>query len=556
MRRTIFLCAAFLVITGAAPALLTGAAYAAETPYGLAWTRQLGTSSDDYSHSVAIDGSGNAYISGWTEGSLGGPNAGLFDAFLAKYDTSGSLLWTRQLGTSSSDFSESVAIDGSGNAYISGVTEGNLGGTNAGNWDAFLAKYDTDGVEQWKRQLGTISTDHSYSVAIDGSGNAYISGYTYGNLGGPNAGGDDAFLAKYDSAGSLLWTRQLGTSAYDYSRSVAIDGSGNAYISGYTYGDLGGPNAGFDDAFLAKYDSAGSLLWTRQLGTSAYDYSLSVAIDGLGNAYISGYTKGDLGGPNEGWEDAFLAKYDSAGSLLWTRQLGTSSTDKNCSVAIDGSGKAYISGYTYGDLGGPNAGNADAFLAKFVPDVRQISTDTVDTSFDPNGGAFGLGTLLFEQDTPIEIDYDNGLTEVFEDGSIQIWTDLFDDTSSGDLASGYFKGGEFAIFDDDDNILLSGNVDWFLMGEVFDDMGFMSGTGHLVVTGGDLMDNFGTLADVFDVTFRLDPMDIDDFNTAFTGESDLTIIPVVVPEPSTIFLMIGSASGLAVIAGIMRRKTR
>ncbi len=189
------------------------------------------------------------------------------------------------------------------------------------------------------------------------------------------------------------------------------------------------------------------------------------------------------------------------------------------------------------------------------PAVTRISADTVDTAFDPSGGAFGLGTLLLEQDTPIEIDYDNGLTEVFEDGSIQIWTDLFDDTSSGDLASGYFKGGEFAIFDDDDNILLSGNVDWFLMGEVFDDMGFMGGTGHFVVTGGELMDNFGTLADVFDVTFRLDPMDIDDFNTAFTGESDLTIIPVV-PEPSTIFLMIGSASGLAVIAGIMRRKTR
>ena len=202
------------------------------------------------------------------------------------------------------------------------------------------------------------------------------------------------------------------------------------------------------------------------------------------------------------------------------------------------------------------SGDGALALGGAPPAVIRISADTLDTAFDPSGGAFGLGTLLLEQDTPIEIDYENGTTEIFEYGSIQIWTDLFDDTSSGDLASGHFEDGEFIILDDYDNTLLSGNVDWFLMGEVFDDMGFMSGTGRFVVTGGDLMDNFGTLADVFDVTFRLDPMGIDDFNTAFTGESDLTIIPVVIPEPSTIFLMIGSASGLAVFAGIMRRKTR
>ena len=121
-------------------AVLAAPAYAAETPYELAWTRQLGTSSGDISYSVAIDGSGNAYISGYTGGDLGGTNAGLHDAFLAKYDSAGSLLWTRQLGTSSGDYG-SVAIDGSGNVYISGGTGGSLGGPNAGSDDVFLAKY-------------------------------------------------------------------------------------------------------------------------------------------------------------------------------------------------------------------------------------------------------------------------------------------------------------------------------------------------------------------------------------------------------------------------------
>ncbi|MFH1549130.1 MAG: SBBP repeat-containing protein, partial [Planctomycetota bacterium] len=412
--RLIIWCAVFLVVTGVS---LTGAAYAAETPYGLAWTRQLGTSSDDRSLSVAIDGSGNAYISGYTYGSLGGTNAGGFDAFLAKYDSagsllwteqlgtssdercfsvaidgsgnayisgyinspaaylakydsSGSLLWTRQLGTSSYDYSHSVAIDGSGNAYISGHTSGDLGGPTAGGYDAFLAKYDSSGSLLWTEQLGTSGSEESWSVAIDGSGNAYISGRT----------GSDAFLAKYDSSGSLLWTEQLGTSSVDYSRSVAIDGSGNAYISGRTDGSLGGTNAGDSDAFLAKYDSSGALLWTQQLGTSSSDYSFSVAIDGSGNAYISGRTYGSLGGTHAGDCDAFLAKYDDSGSLLWTEQLGTSAYDESYSVAIDGSGNAYISGWTYGSLGGTHAGGCDAFLAKYDSSGSLLLTEQLGQS--------------------------------------------------------------------------------------------------------------------------------------------------------------------------------
>jgi hypothetical protein len=336
----------------------------AEDAYPLAWVRQIGTTASDESLSVAVDGLGNAYISGYTQGSLGGPFAGgYFDAFLAKYDSSGSLLWTSQLGTSDRDMSNSVAIDGSGNAYISGQTDGSLGGPNAGNWDAFLAKYDSSGSLLWTRQMGTTVDDRSCSVAVDGLGNAYISGETAG----------DALLAKYDSFGTLLWTRQVGTTANDLSNSVAVDGLGNAYISGYTGGSLGGPNAGSTDAFLAKYDSSGSLLWTRQIGTTASDVGESVAVDGLGNAYISGYTDGSLGGPNAGSRDAFLAKYDSSGSLLWTSQIGTMADDVSYSVAVDGLGNAYISGYTGSSIGSPNAGENDAFLAKYaVPEPGTV----------------------------------------------------------------------------------------------------------------------------------------------------------------------------------------
>ena len=127
-------------------AMVTSSVVMAETAYPIAWTQQLGTSGHDYSYSVAIDSSGNAFISGYTTGSLDGTNAGGNDAFLSKYDSGGNLQWTQQLGTSASDYSYSVAIDSSGNAFISGFTTGSLDGTNAGAYDAFLVKFEAPPV--------------------------------------------------------------------------------------------------------------------------------------------------------------------------------------------------------------------------------------------------------------------------------------------------------------------------------------------------------------------------------------------------------------------------
>jgi len=332
----------------------------------LLWIRQLGTAQFDASSDVSADGLGNVYISGYTVGSLGGPNAGSMDAFVAKYDAGGNLQWTRQLGTTDYDDSLSISADALGNVYISGQTEGSLGGPNAGSNDAFVAKFDSGGNLQWTRQLGTTQGDQRSKVSADGLGNVYISGETGGSLGGPNAGSGDAFVAKYDVDGTLQWTKQLGTAALDYSSGVSADGLGNVYISGETNGSLGGPNAGSSDAFVAKYDVDGTLQWTKQLGTAASDYSSGVSVDGLGNLYISGDTHGSLDGPNAGSADAFVAKYDAGGNLQWTRQLGTARGDLSDGVSADGLGSLYISGDTFGSLGGPNEGSSyDAFVAKY-----------------------------------------------------------------------------------------------------------------------------------------------------------------------------------------------
>lgn len=211
------------------------------------------------------------------------------------------LSWKQLLGTSGNDYSNGVAT-GAGNVYISGVTTGSLAGTNNAGIDAWVANYDTTGVLVWKRQLGLFGPDvNSNDVASDTAGNVYITGDTTGSLAASNQGGNDAWVAKYDSSGALLWKRQLGTSGSDKSFGVTRGNVGDVYITGTTSGSLGGRNQGRDDAWIANYDSSGPLLWKRQLDN---ELSLDVAADSLGNVYITGGT--NISGTGVAW----VAKYN------------------------------------------------------------------------------------------------------------------------------------------------------------------------------------------------------------------------------------------------------
>jgi len=325
------------------------------------WIRQLDISNYDQANGVATDSSGNVYVTGNTAHPSGG------SIFVVKYDSAGVKKWTQQLGTTETDVANGIATDSSGNVYVTGTTHwyGALdNNTNAGKYDLFVIKYDSAGVKKWTQQLGTTETDEAFGIATDSSGNVYVTGFTEGALEGSNAGNKDLFVVKYDSGGNKQWTQQLGTSEFDVARGVATDSNGNVYVTGATFGSLEGTPAGSQDIFVVKYDSAGDQKWIQQLGTSCDDVARGIATDSSGNVYVTGYTGGAPDGSNAGNEDIFVVKYDSAGDQKWTEQLGTSDWDEASGIATDSSGNVYVTGFTYGALEGSNAGEYDLFVMK------------------------------------------------------------------------------------------------------------------------------------------------------------------------------------------------
>jgi hypothetical protein len=244
------------------------------------------------------------YVCGSTSGSLGAPNAGSEDIWLARFSGAGNPIWLLQLGTNTLDRVLAAAPDGSGGVYVSGI------GQSIAGQGAWVARFDNSGQQSWIRQFGSGNIESPTAAAPDGSGGVFVGGFTFGNLGGPSAGQADAWIARYDGLGNQSWIRQLGTSTTEYLNAVTPDGTGGVFVSGETYGSLGGPSAGGDDIWLATYDGAGNQTWIRQLGTSAPEAAYACASNGAGRAFIAGVSFGSLGGPNAGDYDGWLARYD------------------------------------------------------------------------------------------------------------------------------------------------------------------------------------------------------------------------------------------------------
>jgi hypothetical protein len=411
------------------------------TDGSLAWFTYLGGSGDDLAYSVAVDGAGNAFVTGTTFSTdFAGANSpfhgGTTDDFVAKVNSDGTLAWATYLGGGGREGNSSgIAVDGAGNAFVAGQTrsldfDGAINSHHGGTEDGYVAKVNgNDGTVAWSIYLGGTGWDVAKDIAIDGAGNLVVAGSTNSaDLSGANNAihgtvSFDPFVAKVTGSGSLVWATYLGGTNTDESWSLALDGAGNAFVTGTTFStDFEGANNtyhGAGDPYVAKVTSAGSLAWATYLGGShtatgawSFDAGNGIAVDGAGNVLVSGRTNsadfpGMIGGV-PGADDAFVAKVTTAGSLAWATQIGGSGTEIGYAMAIDGAGNAFMTGYTTstdfaGATNGYQGGTQDAIVVKLDPAVYDasrfyvVNDATLDQTFEyQTGGAaagsYGLGT--------------------------------------------------------------------------------------------------------------------------------------------------------------------
>jgi len=390
----------------------------------LVYSTYLGGNGADAGYGIAVDTDGNAFVTGNTNSSnfpttmtavqstYGG--GGCCDAFVTKLNAAGAaLVYSTYLGGSGDDEGNAIAVDAAGNAYVTGLTDstdlpttaGAFQTANAGGFDAFVTKLDPAGAALvYSTYLGVGG---SSGIAVDASGNAYVTGSTdsthfpttMGAFRTTYGGGiSDAFVTKLDPAGAaLVYSTYLGGSGEDSSSAIAVDADGNAYVSGYTDStDLpttagafqtiyGG---GISDAFVTKLDPAGcALVYSTYLGGSGTDAGHGIAVDTDGNAFVTGNTNSSnftttmtafqttYGGG--GCCDAFVTKLDAAGSaLVYSTYLGGSGNDAGSAIAVDAfpNSNAYVTGFTdsgdfpttAGAFQTSNARTRDAFVAKIT----------------------------------------------------------------------------------------------------------------------------------------------------------------------------------------------
>jgi acetyltransferase-like isoleucine patch superfamily enzyme len=377
----------------------------------LVWAPSAGGVGNGTGQGIAVDGSGNSYVTG----QLGGSNL-----FVAKYNSTGALEWTRSVAGTGNDCSaiaqpscltgKGIAVDGSGNSYVTGLFDGNpifgLGVqlSSAGSRDIFIAKYNSTGTLEWAKSAGGANSDLGFAIAVDASGNSYVTGTYSGTLNfAPGVtpltavSGIDVFVAKYDTNGMAEWATSMAGFGPEQGFGIAVDGSGNSYVTGVdsdTPGETNGTN------FVARFDSNGS-----QVGTAAAvgigSGGFGIALDGSGNIYVTGNRSDDI----------FVAKL---GTSPWIKSAGGSAAvnEIGFGIGVDRYGNSYVTGRFQGTAtdpaifgeGEPNetqlistAGN-HIFIAKFAgdPDGDNVSNlfDNCPTVFnsdqtDVNGDGYG-----------------------------------------------------------------------------------------------------------------------------------------------------------------------
>ena len=384
------------------------------------WAKQAGGSFEDSGKSIALDSAGNSYVTGHFEGtaifgSTSLTSSGNTDIFVAKLDVDGNWLWATKAGGSGFNFGCSIALDSAGNSYVTGkfygtATFGSASLTSCGNYDIFVAKMDADGNWQWATSAGGSSGDSGTSIVLDSAGNSYVTGEfkhnaTFGFTSLTSNEYPDIFLAKMDADGNWQWATRAGGSSDDYCGCIALDSTGNSYVTGKfigtaIFGSISLTSSGLDDIFVAKMDADGIWQWATRAGGSDYDCGYSIALDSAGNSYVTGHFEGTaiFGSTSltssSGSYDVFAAKMDVDGNWLWATKAGGSGSGSDCgySIALDSVGNSYVTGWfyetaTFGSISLTSCGSHDIFVAKLNSSVSaddEIIPTEIELSNYPN----------------------------------------------------------------------------------------------------------------------------------------------------------------------------
>lgn len=316
------------------------------------WARRYGGLYSDYGLGIATDTNSNIYITGYYTDSAQFESNNIIgnggqDIFIAKINELGSLVWVRSIGGTSNEYANALAVDQEGNSYITGVFNGSVvfGSstlTSSGSIDFFISKFDTYGNCIWGKRAGNSLNDEGKSIVVNESGTeVYVCGYynnnvTFGTIALNGFGGNDIFIAKYDTSGTCTWAQRAGSSSHEFASALALDKMGNVFVTGnyiapVNFGTTATPliiatSSGSQDVFIAKYDVVGNIIWAKKaLGGTGIDNSQGITINKFDNPVFCGFFEttcsfdGVLRTIEGDSRDVFVTEYDSIGNIIWLK---------------------------------------------------------------------------------------------------------------------------------------------------------------------------------------------------------------------------------------------
>lgn len=480
----------------------------------------------DEANDLFVASDGTTYVAGHFDGSFDADagagsrilnSAGASDAYVAKYDSAGNLIWAHSFGSTSTDGASAITVDESGNVYLTGTFTNvvmapvdfdpgagtvNLGGSAQ---DIYVSKFNSDGNLVWAKSfVGSVFADEGRAIAVDSLGNVHVTGYFTSLVDfNPGTGNfflvssiNDAFIVKLNSVGNFVWAKQFNGSIFgsDVGEDIGVDGYGNVHIAGRFNGqvDFDPSPYGFSmvsngnfDAFVVKLDLSGVLIWAKSFGGDAADQAFDMVVDPFEGVLLAGSFgtsvdfdpgTGSSSLSSKGGLDAYALKLTAAGDFVWAKQFGGTGDDVARSIAKDFDNNTYVMGdfsQTADFAPGPlvfeltSNGQTDAFVVRLDPAggflyAKSFGGSTADLgreiSVDSRGNMYMVGTFT----GTVDFDPDSGVQNRSSSGSrdwyLAKWTQEFLYTISGVGADDLVlrRNGDFVqLFDNNTSTVIA-----------------------------------------------------------------------------------------------------